>query len=142
MSYGDESLKWWTFSTTAADSLAATGDAAETFKVAYPITVTRVGFIVSTLVDGAPVVKFDKRPNVGSDTDRGDGDVGELTVPDTTAVGVMVTRDVTPVDLEPGDEVVPQVTSAATAGAGFPVVFYRIRQEEPGNIDSWVAVTS
>lgn len=139
MGYADETLQQWV---SSVDALDATGDAADTFKVTVPITVVAVGVIATVACTGTnAVVKFDKRPTAGSDTGRGDGDVGVVTLPDPVA-GAVTKNNITPQDFDPGDEIVPQVTTAATAGDGCHFIHYRQRHEVDGNLTDVTIVTA
>jgi len=62
----------------------------------------------------APTVVFTKRPTPLSST--GESAVGTLTIPDGTAVGKTVFKNVTPVNLDVGDS----LEIAHTIGAGSP----------------------
>lgn len=138
MGYADESLKTWM---SSEDALDATGDAADTLKVVTPITVVAIGVLCSVACTGTNgVVKFDKRPTLGSDTSRGDGDVGTINLADPTA-GKLTKAFITPQDFDPGEEIVPQVTTATTAGDGHHVIFYRERHEQDANLSNVVTST-
>lgn len=116
----------------AGYALNSTGDKAF-WQPGQPVDIVRWGIIADGLIDvGAGMtVKLDHRPTVGSDTDRGDGDGGDITVTaDIVAGDGIYTEELsaaavlasTPAILEvdPGEEVVFQVTDAAdTAGDGY-----------------------
>jgi hypothetical protein len=91
--------------------------------------------------DSTPVFKFDKRPTAGSDTDRGDGDIGEITLGTTAAGKVMYDRSGAGEIIEPGEEVVFEMTTRAeTAASGHvrPFLLVRPISEEPVNLDNMV----
>ncbi len=144
MSYPSARQVWMSPPDAADDVIETTGDAAEVhiFNVVQPITVIRVGALITEVVatdntDG--VVRFDRRVLYGSDTGRGDGDVGEITIPDTTAVGKTVVDAGVTIDLEPGDQVVPQVTTAGVdagteTGEMLYFVEYFVRDESDVNL--------
>ena len=145
MGYAYESLQEWQseYVQGTADVLTAAADHNGLFEVTRPITVLAVGAIITTAIQGACVVKFDRRVTKGSDTGRGDGDVGILTIPDGTAVGKQVISDNTRVDLNPGDQVVPEVTSAAaTAGGAHYFIHYIPRAETIANLSDYVESTT
>lgn len=109
------------------------------------VEVLRAGAVVTEACAGAtstPIFKFDKRPTAGSDTGRGDGDVGTLTLGTTAAGKVMYTRPPDRVALEPGEEVVFEMTQradgAGAAGHVRPFLLVRPVPEEPGNLSSMV----
>ena len=138
-------LNVWQSPNDATDDLIETvGDAAAAhiFNVMRPITVVRVGVLITEVVatsstDG--IISFDRRVLTDSDTGRGDADVGQVTIPDTTAVGKTVVDAGTPVDLDPGDQVVPQVTTAGVdagteTGEFLYFIEYYIRPESDVNL--------
>lgn len=142
MAYDKEPKIWIYDSDWTADDLSATGDAAYLMDVVEPITVIQVGALITTVLNGAAEVAFDRRILTGSDAGRLDGlddaSEGDITIPTTTAVGKVVYKNVRE-DLDPGDQVVPQVTSAATSGACRYFVKYITRDETPGNLGDMVA---
>lgn len=142
--YSYENLQTWIYRhDSTADDLAATGDGAEMFNVVTPITVYAVGTLITTATVGtAGVLKFDRRITTGSDTGRGDGDVGTCAIA-ALAAGKVVINRVTPIDLNPGDQVVPEVTTAVgTSGAGRHFLLYRQREEIAANLGDVVVVTT
>ena len=122
----------------AGFALASTGDKAF-WQPGQPVDIFRWGIIADGLVDVGVglTVKLDVRPKVGTDTDRGDGDGGDITITADLAEGdgiyteectsAAVTADSPGIlELDPGEEIVFQVTDAAdTAGTGyFFIEFY------------------
>ena len=81
-------------------------------------TIKRLMFIlVGELAGGtttAPTVVFKKRPTPLSAT--GETTLGTLTIPDATAIGKVVYKDITPVNLAVGDG----IEIAHTVGVGTP----------------------
>lgn len=137
MSYANENLQTWI---SATDDLAATGDASADFKVTTPVTIYAVGiFCTTALVGTTGVVAYDiSQPN-GASYSRGDGDLTTLQVVANTSVGRVIKKLITPVDLDPGDFVTPQVTTAlGTSGTGFHFIVYRQREEVAGNLSAVV----
>ena len=139
MGYGYESVLVWdgALHTATADLMTEAADAAQIMDVHVPIRVIRVGVLITETVDstgGSPVVQFDRRVTTGSDTGRGTADVGSVTIPDTTAAGKYVWSDAIKIDLDIGDQVVPQITTAATtAGECHYSIVYQNRNETPDN---------
>jgi hypothetical protein len=116
------------------------------FVVPFPCTVELAGLAITETCAGTTpgVVKMDKRPTAGSDTARGDGDIATFNM-GTTAAGKML-YDLVAVDtdLEPGDEVVVQITTAPLTGpAGHfePVLVVKVRDEVLANLSDMVATT-
>lgn len=61
------------------------------FDIPFKCNVLYAGMVVTTVIAGAAVVKFDRRHTAGSDgSDRTDGTIAAITLPDTTAVGTLV----------------------------------------------------
>ncbi len=128
---------WIADNDATADVLTSTGDIASfgIFNVVERLTLYRVGALIKTLVatdTAEAVITFDKRITTDSDTGRVEPLVSGalLTIPDTTVVGKIVYEDITPTELSPGDQVVPEVTTAGTdgasaAGAYLPVLYLR-----------------
>ncbi len=141
MGYGNESRQGLVIPDGLAPiSLAAVADNLRLFRVLAPITVLRIGVLITTANPAGAVVDFDRRVTPGSDVGRVDKAVGTLTFPASAdAVGEIVYRDVA-VDLSPGDEVSVQVTTAGDAGsAGIPILEYIARHEVPGNFAEMIA---
>ena len=90
------------------------------FIILSKCEVFRAGALVTEVCAGStstPVVKFDKRPTGGSDTERGDGDIAELKLLTTVAGKVMIDEVAKGEILYPGEEVVVEL---ATAAVGTP----------------------
>lgn len=146
MPYGMETVK--TFGGGAvptADSWTATGDDTAIFDVTRPITVKRIGATVktATVSSGNIIIDFDKRVLTGSDTGRVTSGVGRLTIPTAIAAGKVMYKDITPVDLNVGDQVIVTVTTAAAGGgaAGGGTYFFEFidRHETMANQTDAVA---
>jgi len=61
------------------------------FDIPFKCNVLYAGMVVTTIIAGDAVVKFDRRHTAGSDgSDRTDGTIAAITLPDTTAVGTLV----------------------------------------------------
>ena len=111
-------------------ALTATGDDF-TMTADQPVDVIAVGFLVTATFSssGNTVVAFDKRPTAGSDTGRGDADVASLSIPTTTAAGKLFLNELaTPIEIDAGEQIVAQVTTASSsAGSGIYVVYFQPR---------------
>lgn len=132
MGYGTHDRQAWGSETaTAADVLTALGDAAATFAILRPLTIIRVGALITVAVGGdSASVAFDRRITFGSDTGRIDAALGTLILPANTAAGKIVYKDSDPaVDVDAGDEVVPEVTEVSAGGAARYFVEYIDRDE-------------
>jgi len=94
---------------------STTGDKA-TIPVPFKCRVEYVWALVNTASAHATafVLKFDKRPTAGSDTGRGDGDVGVLskTASASQAGKMLYERPSTHIELNAGDQVIAEVTTA------------------------------
>ena len=131
-----------------ADDLAATGDAAHYWDVVAPIAVVRIGAVITTVCvsSAAIVVAADRRILTASDTGRvnglDSGGTGVLTIAATAAAGKVYYQDFTPgVDLDPGDQIIFEVTTAATtSGAARYFVDFIDRDEVPANLSDMVSV--
>ncbi len=111
-----------------------------TFMTAVPVNIVRWGVIADSLIDVGVgfTIKGDFRPTAGSDTGRGDGNVGDVTVTADIAQGegvyteecatpAVTTAVPTKFKLDPGEQVVFQVTDVAdTAGTGMIFVEYEM----------------
>lgn len=111
-------------------ALTATGDD-WTMTAMQPLDVVRIGFLVTTTFSssGDTVVNFDKRVTAGSDTGRGDGDVGVLNIPTTTAAGTLFVKELSsPIEIDAGEQIVAEVgTAASSAGSGIYMLMYQPR---------------
>jgi len=92
-----------------------------------------------------PAAKFDKRPTGGNDTGRGDGDFGEFNL-ETTAQGkVMYDKVAQGQELEPGEEIVVELTTQAsgTGAAGHirPYILVKYMPETLANLSNMVETT-
>ena len=81
------------FSTAALElsgcDMSNTADEAY-FDVPFRCKVVYAAMTVTTIISSDAVVKFDRRHTAGSDgSDRTDGTIANITLPDTTAVGQM-----------------------------------------------------
>lgn len=126
----------------AIDIGASSGTHGEIY-CAVPCIVRQIGFILTEELAGgtsvAPVVTFKKHPTPLSAT--GATTLGALTVPDATAVGKVVYKNLTPVSFTPGDS----VEISWTVGTGTPTGIGRwflIAEEDPehpSNVSDMIA---
>lgn len=113
------------------------------FEIPFKCTVKAAFLQITETCAGAdatPVVKFDKRPTAGSDTSRGDGDLGHFAL-DTSAAGVALYDPVgVRTSLEPGNQVVVQlVTAAAGTGADGSFVPLLVVEYSP---ETWANISA
>jgi len=102
-------------------------------------------FLVTTAIAAsttAPVLTFRKRPTPGSSSSQ--STIGTLTLPDLTAAGKVVYKDVSPVNLEPGDTIcldhtTQAVDGSAAAGAGYYMFELEDDPEYKSNISDFLA---
>jgi len=124
----------------------AAGDLA-VFVIPCKCVVEYAAAVVTEVCAGTtstPVVKFDKRPTAGSDTGRGDGDIGHLIL--GTSVAGKFVYDVAgrKTVLEPGQEVVLELITAAVGtptGHIRPVLVVTPRDEMFANLSGMTETT-
>lgn len=111
------------------------------FCIPCKCTVIQAGLVVTETCAGGsstPAVKFDKRPTAGSNSDRGDGDIGDFALGTTAAGKMMIDRVAEGQILEPGEQVVVQLTVQATgtsaAGHVHPILLVEPLDEMPANL--------
>ena len=95
--------------------------------------------------DATPVTKFDLRPTLGSSSSRGDGDIANFVMGTTAQGKVLYDEAAIGTVLEPGDEVVVEVTTRA-AGAGAaghfrPDLLVQVIPETKANMADMVVTT-
>lgn len=112
--------------------------------IPFKCEVVRAQVTVTEVCAGStstPVVDFDSRPTAGSDSDRGAADLGHLVLSTSAAGTVMYDLVGAGTVLEPGQEVVCQLTTAAVGtatGHFYPVLIVKPVPEEAANIDAMV----
>lgn len=105
--------------------------------------VTQLKFtMVGELAGGtsvAPTVVFKKRPTPLSAT--GETTIGTLTIPDATAIGKTLFKDVTPVNLEAGDsmEIAHTIGTGTPTGQGYWSVVIEPDPEDARNESDMIA---
>ncbi|MGI9297765.1 MAG: hypothetical protein ACR2QC_07695 [Gammaproteobacteria bacterium] len=122
----------------AVADLSATADVL-TFTPGVPIDVVRWGLVVTTVIVGAPVIAADKRITAGSDTGRVNAAGGTLT-PGTLAAGKggyieaeNFAAGNKPLEINPGEQFILEVTTGATSGAGTVFVEYKQKPFQSGS---------
>ena len=110
-----EKLRSWQH--TIADSTAAADKA--TWAVPFKCRIYRVQVTQTVSEATAAVVKFDLQPTLGSATNRGNGDIGEITFPTADKLGYCYYDNVArSMILNEGDGVVVEVTTGSTGDKG------------------------
>jgi hypothetical protein len=105
--------------------------------------VTRVMFLLTSEQAGgtsvAPTVVFKKHPTPLSAT--GATTIGTLTIPDATAVGKCVYKDITPVSFTPGDtiEISWTIGTGTPTGIGMWGLIAEESPETPANVSDMIA---
>ncbi len=90
------------------------------FLVMKQCKIKAIKFYVTTAINTvtAPAVEFNRRPTYNSAS--GEVLLGTLTIPNGTAAGKVIVKEIDPVVLFPGEELsLEHTVQAGTAGAGF-----------------------
>jgi hypothetical protein len=123
-------------------ALDSTGDK-HTFTIPFKCVVSLLFLVIEGTSTHATtaVVKFDKRPTAGSDTSRGDGDVGALSKSASNQQGKMLyERPSSRITLDEGDQVVVEVTTAnGNACTAVPGLLVEASPEDPANNSAMVS---
>jgi len=116
------------------------------FVIPFKCQVFMAGLIITEVCAGStttPVVDFDLRPTIGSDTDRGAADIAHF-ICGTTAAGKLLYDEVAKgAVMEVGEEVVVQLVTQAVGGGGhfIPVLLVRYIPETPDNMSDMTETT-
>lgn len=127
---------------STAESLASAAVIAR-FMAMHQVQVKQIAFVVSTATVSSAniVVTVKRRPTVGSSS--GEVTIGTLSIPTGVAAGKMYYKNVTPVTVAQGEEIVFEVTTAAAgmgaAGAGYSGFDAEHDPEVPANNSDMVA---
>jgi hypothetical protein len=96
--------------------LDTTGDKI-VFSLPEKFQVSRLGLVVTGADTGGGVVKFDRRVLAGSDSGRGDGDVGAITISAANNQGkILYEIPATAMILNAGDQIVVEATTDTGTG--------------------------
>jgi hypothetical protein len=116
------------------------------FVIPFKCQVILAGLVVTETCAGGtttPVAVFDKRPTAGSDGSRGAADIASFVLSTTAAGKVIYDEVAVGTVLNPGDEVIVELTVQATGGgaAGHFVPFLLVEQipETKANLTDMVA---
>lgn len=103
-----------------AEDLTAAAAVHGGFLVMKQCKIKAIKFYVTTAINAttAPAVEFNRRPTYNSSS--GEILLGTLTIPNGTAAGKVIVKEIDPVTLVPGDELsLEHTVLASSAGAGF-----------------------
>jgi hypothetical protein len=130
---------------TTAANLAATAADWIVYNVQAPIVIRRISIFISTAVTAgntAPIVSVYSRPTTASSA--GQVTIGTLTVPNGTAAGKVVYKELSSVRVQAGYDLALAVTTKAgdagtAAGAGFVGFMYEYDPEVPADQTKMIA---
>lgn len=123
--------------TPAADDLSGAAVHSFSYLIQSRIEVSRLLATVTTATVGASTITYRKRPTPGSAT--GQSSLGTITIPGSATVGSVYYKDISPEVLEPGCQVVFEVTSAATSGEAVYGIEGHEKPEYVGNESAMIA---
>ena len=104
-------------------------------RIYEPCTLVRVNVLVTVIADAAMTFTVTSEAIKGGTSTA----IDTLTLPDTTAVGKVLYKDVEETDLEPGNVIKIVVSNTGTSTAvGLSATVIR-RAEVPGNLTNMVA---
>lgn len=112
--YIEKRLELLPVGSIAADDLSGTGVHGYSYLVLSPCAVKRFLAAVSTVLVGPATVVLKRRPTFGSAT--GEVVLDTIVIPAAAPVGQVMYSDFKMVELDVGDELVFEVTVAATSG--------------------------
>lgn len=114
--------------------VTSTGDKNQWGPGYVPHVLRAWAFLVTTQPTvTAPQLDLDKQPTAGSASGRIADFVSPLKVPVTTVQGKIVYKDGIQAKVSPGEQLIYNITTAATAGAGSVIIFVEPTWETPGN---------
>lgn len=133
------STNWYT-----AENVAASAAAYGEMGVSKNCMITRIYFTVTTAIvatSTAPEVAIKKYVKIGDSS--GAVTVGTITIPNGTAAGTVMYKDVTPVEFAPGNSIVAEHTvqcvGGSVAGAGWYSFEIQDSPETPANTSAMLA---
>ena len=133
--YAQYQLRLTPFATPLA--LQTPGDKLATYSFVAPSDVLRVVLTVTTAITGvAAVLAIDKDPTYSTGVGR--VEVARLTVPIGTAIGKVVYSLQVKHRFVPGEGLIVELITAATAGAAHVDLWYEQAWEQPLNFTSGV----
>jgi hypothetical protein len=129
--YVEKRLELLMVGAAAPDDLSGTGVHSYSYLVLSPCSVDKLLASVTTILSGAATLELKRRPTFGSAT--GEVVLDSLVLPDSLAVGQTYQSTFKGVELDVGDELVFEVSVAATSGGALYGVEVDNDPEEPGN---------
>lgn len=132
MGYGYESK---TVLVTADSNTDALKNTTKYIRILEPFTLMRVESLVTVVVDADMTLTWTWETIVGGTSTA----ITTTTVPNTTAVGKVVYKEVTPVDLSPGNVIKCVVSNTGTSTALQVAAVGIPRAEVPANMTNMVA---
>lgn len=120
--------------------LSSTGDKAFFRPGLNRYKIRSVAAVNLNTIGDAGIVQIDLRPTVGSDTDR--VNKATLNIPVSLAAGKVVYKDALDISVDPGQEIVIEVTDACDAGDLADIVL-SVEQynERPANLSALQATS-
>lgn len=142
MAYDVKNSPLMSFGTLAGSSMASTGipSSSNSYVAVQNCRVTRIAFYVSIVMNSSTdiVLQIIQSTVLGSVSTQ--TTVGTLTIPKTQAINKIIYKDITPVNLNIGDQLLMNVTTAATSsGSGFFFVEADYDPETPLNQTKMIA---
>jgi len=129
--YTEKRLELLKVGASAPDNLSVANVAAYSYAVLSPCTVDCLRALVTTVLVGAAVVVLKRRPLLGSAA--GESILATVNIPGGTLAGQTLQKKFKPEELDVGDELIFEVTSAATSGAALYGVEVDNDPEEAAN---------
>ncbi len=96
-----------------------------------PCTLLRIGALVTVIADASMTITVTRRVTTGNDANE--VAIDSIIVPDTTAVGKVVYSDITPTDLNVGDQIEFAIANTGTSSAFQCFAVVSPRPEVPAN---------
>ena len=131
MGYGNESKTVLMAFDSNTDALKNT---TKYIRILEPFTLLRLEALVTVIADAAIALTVTWETIVGGTSTT----IGTVTVPDTTAVGKVVYKNVTAVDLSPGNVIKIVVSNTGTSSAVQLAAVGVSRAEMPANLTNMV----
>lgn len=114
--------------------ITSTGDKAQWVPGYVPHVIRAWAFICTVLTTVTQaVLDLDKQPTAGSATGRIADYVSPLKIPIGTAQGKVIYKDGLQAKVSPGEQIVYNITTAASAGSGSVSLFVEPTWEVPAN---------
>lgn len=129
--YVEKRLELLMVGAAAPDDLSGTGVHSYSYLVLSPCSVDKLLASVTTVLVGAASVQLKRRPLFGSAV--GESVLATVAIPAAAAAGQSYQQTFKGQDLDVGDQLIFEVSAAATSGAALYGVEVDNDPEEPGN---------